>query len=102
MLMPADDIIIACWCSHLGHSIRFTYYPTGPHDRGAFEAYVDVMLDYDRSLWRRLRTAWRYLTRRVCGYGDAGEILLRREDLPRIRAWLDRAGQDAENRPKDA
>ena len=92
---PPDTLIITCSCSRLDHAVRFTFYPMGPTDKEGFEAYVDVSLDHERTWWGRLRTAFRYLFRRTCGYGDVSEILLHDHDLPKLRAWLDRAERDA-------
>jgi hypothetical protein len=96
--MSPVDVIVACSCSHLGHAVRFTYFPLRPGDPEAFEAYVDVTLDHELSFWRRLKVAWRDLTKRVCGYGDCAEVILRPEDLPKIRSWLDLAERDAARR----
>ena|SRR5271154_3358484 len=96
--MIDESLIIGCACSHLRHSIRFSYFPAGPHDHGEFEAYVDVLLDYEPTIWGRLKIAWRYLRRKTCGYGDVAECILRQQDLPKIRAWIERAEKDAELR----
>ena len=91
-------IIISCPCSHMGHSIRFAYYPVTKRRKDEpFEAYVDVMLD-SGSLWSRIKMAWRYVTRNTCGYGSVAECLLNRDDLPKIRAWLELAEKDAVSR----
>jgi hypothetical protein len=89
-----DELVLSCSCSHLGHSVRFTYFPAKPGEPTTFEAYVDVMLDYG-SLWGRVKMAWRCLTQRVCGYGEAAEVLVQLDDLPKLRAWLERAEVEA-------
>lgn len=94
-----DDVLtVHCGCSNLHHAVRFTFHNMSPHDRGQFEAYVDVSLDYEIAWWRRLRVALRYLFRRVCLYGDASEIVIRDQDLPKIRAWVERAEREVEAR----
>lgn len=93
--MTDDTLTVHCGCSNLHHAVRFTFHPSLPHDSGPFEAYVDVSLDYEIAWWRRLRVALRYLFRRVCGYGDAAEIVIREQDLPKIRAWVERADREA-------
>jgi hypothetical protein len=94
--VDADDLTLPCSCSYLHHAVRFTFHPWGPHDKaGEFEAYVEVSLDFEHSLWRRLRVALRYFFRRTCGYGDVSEILIRDQDLPKLRAWVERASHDA-------
>ena len=104
MTVPAkqtepDEVFLPCSCSHLHHMVSFTFHPYGPHDKaGDFEAYVQVSLDYEQSWWGRLKTAWRYLLRRTCGYGDVSEIIVRDRDLPSLRAWLDRAERDVQKR----
>jgi hypothetical protein len=89
-----DELVITCSCSRLHHAVRFTFYPAGPGEREAFEAYIDVSLDHELSWWGRLKVALRYLFKRTCGYGDVSEILVKDGDLPRIRAWVDRAHRD--------
>lgn len=73
--------IVGCTCSNLHHSVAFV------HDE--FGRSVYVSLDYERSFWARLKVAWRYLWSDVCAYGNAAEIVIRDEDLPRIKAWCD-------------
>lgn len=97
--MSDDELTITCSCSHLHHVVQFTRVER-PSGSGEFEAYVLVSLDYERSLFGRLRTAWRYLTRATCGYGDVSEVIVRQADLPRLRAWVARAEADAAGRRK--
>ena len=92
-----DELTITCSCSQLHHAVRFTFHPDGPQDEG-FEAYIDVSLDYEQSWWGRIRTAWRYLFRRTCGYGDASEVIVKDYDLPKIRAWVERAEQNVKKK----
>jgi hypothetical protein len=96
--LPPDELILTCSCSRLDHSVRFTFFPWGPHDKDTFEAYVDVCLDYERSWWGRLVTAIRYLFKRTCGYGGASEILIKAHDLPKLRAWMEKAERDEQKR----
>lgn len=93
-----DELVITCSCSRLHHAVRFGFYQYDPKDPGSFEATIDVSLDYEQSWWGRLRTAARYLFRRTCGYGDVSEILIHDRDLPRIRAWVERAELDVQKR----
>lgn len=90
-----EELIIVCSCSYLGHAIGFTFFPTDPHDKGAFEAYVQVSLERHESFWKRLRIALRYLMKKTCGYGDVSEFIVKDHDLPKIKAWLDKAEVDA-------
>ena len=90
-----DDLIICCSCSHLGHTVRFSNFPASKHDRDNFEAYIDVSLQYERSWFKRLRIAIRYLFRDTCAYGNVSEVIIRDKDLPSLRAWLDRAELDS-------
>lgn len=75
------DLIVRCTCSNLHHSVAFV--------RDDYGRSVLVSLDYERSFWMRLKVAWRYLWSDVCNYGDAAEVVIRDEDLPRIKAWCD-------------
>ena len=99
--MPSEEVVLQCSCSHLGHSVRFAYFPVNPGERASFEAYVDVMLHPEPSFWRRAKTAWWYLIKNVCGYGDCAECIVREVDLPKLRTWLDLAQADVAAR-KDA
>jgi hypothetical protein len=100
MTYAPDELVIVCSCSYLHHAVCFTFHPTGPRDQETFEAYVQVSLDYEQSWWGRLRTAMRYLLRRTCGYGVVSEIIVSAHDLPKIRAWVERAQRDAEKRTR--
>lgn len=97
----SDDLVLICSCSHLHHAVRFTFSPYCPGEESwGFEAYVDVSLMYEQSWWGRLKTAIRYLRCRTCGYEDVSEITLRDDDLPKLRAWVDRAIAEAAKRER--
>lgn len=81
-----EHLILICSCRHLTHAARFMY------DAEDDVVYIDVSLVRERRFWRRLVTAWRYLFGNVCGFGDMAEMLLKPEDVPRLRAWLDAVG----------
>ena len=93
-----EDIIISCACSRLLHSVRFSYFPYGPHDKGDFEAHIEVIIDYDKSWWKRLKAAFFYLTGQSCKYLDISEVLIRNSDLLKLRTWVDKAEVDAAKR----
>ena len=93
--MNKEELVVNCSCSHLHHMVRFSFFPYGPHDKGPFEAYVEVSLDRNQSLWGRIKTAWRFVFGSVCGYGDVAEIILHDDDLPKLREWLERAESEA-------
>ena len=82
-----DELILGCSCSAGAHVVRFAYFPW---DDGG-DAYVGVVLDCRESFWRRLKAAWRFLRGEVCNYGDCAEVILHKQDIPKLRAWLDRA-----------
>jgi hypothetical protein len=88
------DVILQCSCSYLGHSVRFSFWPRNKNWE-PFEAFVDVMLTSEPSFWKRLRTAWRYLTQNTCAYGTCSECDVRNQDLPKLRAWLELAEAEA-------
>ena len=95
---PPDELILTCSCSRLDHAVQFTFFPTGPGDHDTFEAYVNVCLHYEDSWWGRLKVALRYLFRRTCGYGEVSEVIIKSHDLPKLRAWVDRAERDERER----
>lgn len=82
-----DELLINCSCSSLGHVARFSNWPEDGCDN---QATIEIALDLRTSFWMRLKTAWLYLFNRPCAYGVSAEFMLRREDVPRVRAWLDR------------
>jgi len=95
-MSPPDELIVTCSCSSLHHSVRFTFWPyDDSDDTKGFEAYVEVSLDYDPSWWRRLKVAVQYLFGRTCRYGKASEIVVKEQDLPKLRSWLERAEHEA-------
>ena len=84
--MRPDDLILVCSCTSLDHSIRFS------KDRDSLEWYVDVMLSPERSFWKRLKSALAYLFNgRTCRYGCSSEVLLKGDDIPRLKAWIAQA-----------
>jgi hypothetical protein len=87
------EVVVQCACSRLDHLVRFAFWPrrgSEPH-----EAFISVILDPERSFCKRVATAWRYLTRKTCGYVSVSECIVRAEDLSKLRAWLDQADVDA-------
>lgn len=77
-----EEVIAVCTCSHLSHVVRFTRNEDG-------EVIAEVSLSHEKSFWRRLRAAWRYLFNDVCGYGDCAEVYLKPEDLKKIQGWAE-------------
>jgi hypothetical protein len=77
-----ESVIVGCTCSNLGHAVRFSRNEDG-------EILAEVSLSHERDLWKRARTAWRYLLNDVCGYGDMAEVYLAPEDLKKIQGWAE-------------
>lgn len=73
------ELIVRCTCSNLHHSVAFT--------RDEDWRSVVVSLDYERSFWSRVKVAWRYLWSDACAYGDMAEVVIRDEDLVKIKEW---------------
>lgn len=90
MIDHRDELMVVCSCSTLSHAVRFAFWTDEHQDD--FEAYVDVCL-IRTTLWNRIKIAWSYLLNRTCGFGEVSEIVLRKEDLGKLRAWLDRADE---------
>ena len=88
-----DELILTCSCSHLHHTVRFSWNVADA------AAYVEVSLCYEASWWTRLKVAWRYLWRDVCGYGDVAEVIVKAKDLETIRAWADARTKTFESAP---
>src|ERR1700722_4470854 len=94
-LPKSDELIITCSCSSLDHSVRFTFWPWDRNDEAnGMEAYIDVCLNYERSWWGRIKTAFRYLFQLTCGFGQVAEIIVKDEDLAKVKAWVERAEQE--------
>ena len=89
MLDEQDDLILSCSCSALDHVVRFGRMVDG--DTGHSDIYVDVSLARERSFWRRLKTALRYLFGDTCRYVCSTEVIVEPRNLPKLRAWLERA-----------
>lgn len=83
-----DDLVLDCSCSALDHVVRFGRMVDL---EGCSETYVHVSLARERSFWRRLKTAFRYLFGDTCKYVCSTEVLIEPRDLPKLRAWLERA-----------
>lgn len=79
-----EDLVVVCSCSLLNHVARFSHW-----DAGA--ALIEVTLEWDISFWRRFVTAVRYLFKRTCAYGSCASFVVAGKDLPRVKAWIDRA-----------
>jgi hypothetical protein len=92
-----DELVLVCECSRLDHAIRFTRWPHRPGEPfDRHYAYVDVVLVRHRPWWRRLVTAVRYaLGMQTCRYGEIAEVLVSRDDVPKLQAWLERARMEA-------
>lgn len=84
-------LICVCSCSSLDHSVRFSYWPKSKYDMPETKPLVtlDMILNQERSFWKRVVTAFRYLFTGVCRYGTVAEIILEPKDFPKIREWLD-------------
>lgn len=76
-----DQIILICSCSCLNHAIRFSRWEDG-------QICVDLVLNPERSWYRRSTTAVRYLFNRICNYGVCAEILLTETDKKKLLEWL--------------
>ena len=88
MLDEQDDLILSCSCSALDHVVRFGRMVD---DEGHSDTYVHVSLAHERSFWRRLKTALRYLFGDTCRYVCSTEVIVEPRDLPKLRAWLEHA-----------
>jgi hypothetical protein len=99
-LHDSDDFYLPCSCSHLHHMVSFTFHPYRQPlgEPEEFEAYVQVSLDYERTLWGRIKSALRYVCKKTCGYGDVSEIVVRDQDLSGLKRWVLRAMVEAEKR----
>lgn len=81
--MHEDELTFSCSCGCLSHVVQFSRWDD--------EAFLSVTLEEGIPFWQRLKAAFRYAFRnRVCGYSQSC-VILRREDLPRIREWLAKA-----------
>ena len=79
------ELVLICNCSSLDHAIRFTHWDED--DIG----YVHVILQYDLPFFKRLVAAFRYLFNMTCRFGSVAEVCLSREDMPKLREWIDSA-----------
>ena len=77
--------LFVCSCSSLDHMLRLTRWPED-HDG---TLYVDMVLRPDRSFWRRIATAIRYVFNRTCRFGGVSDMLLEPKDVQRLRSFLD-------------
>ncbi len=85
-----DELLFTCSCSELDHAARFWRMVDV---EGYSDCYLDVII-HRLSWWRRLRLCWKLLWRETpCAYGSVADMVLKEEDLPRIRAWAERAEQ---------
>ncbi len=97
-MIHEDALIVGCSCQSMDHVVRFAFWPYDPDDPSyGIEAYVHVSLAR-QSLWRRIKTALRYVFRGACPYVDAAEVVLNERDFPALLAWVVRAGEDAKMR----
>ena len=88
-MKTGDDLVLVCSCTHLGHVVRFSRFDGGDDDPQTLT--ISVTLEHAPSVWKRMLVAWRYLFGRTCAYGSASEFILTDADIPKVRAWLDRA-----------
>jgi hypothetical protein len=79
-MVPMREETFVCNCTSLDHAIRLTYWP---EDRDGL-LYIDFILRADRSFWKRVATAIRYVFNRTCRYGEVCEMLLNPADVKRL------------------
>ncbi len=90
-----ENHLFMCECSDSDHLMllrQWDWGKDGCRDEGDIEDIalsVEVVLNPNRNWWGRLWTAIRYVFGKRSKYGALADILVRQEDVPRIRKILD-------------
>ena len=83
-----SDIIeeyFGCDCFSAEHQFRLLL------DTEEKELYLDVHLHQYRNLFQRIVSAIKYIFGYKCKYGNFDTVIIRKEDIPRLKALVDRS-----------
>lgn len=77
-----------CSCCHFDHTFRVVF---DPDDK---EIWMEIHMSITISWWRRAWKAIKYIFGRDVEFGHYDEIMIKREDLSRLIAMLEKAKID--------
>ena len=92
-----DSEIFVCECSDIAHHVIFQVWDWGKDDKrlamhpeAAIELAIFVPLNPEWKWHKRIWLAIKYMFGYQCKYGHYDSMMVRRSDVPRIKAILDR------------
>ena len=77
--MEQNELII-CKCHNSEHQIIFKYWDDDLHDY----VYMDVLINPEYKLWRRIKEAIKYIFGYRSKYGMFDEFILDKKDIPKL------------------
>lgn len=82
--MTDKELILPCTCSALDHVMRASRWT---YDDGRSEIDIEVILRPEPSIWKRLKTAIKFLFYgNTCRYGTTAEMVVSSEDWERLKS----------------
>lgn len=74
--------LFICQCENTEHQLVFSYFP----DDEDPEIYVTIHLKPERSIFKRIKNAVKYIFGHRSRFGDFDEFLFKKEDANRLQA----------------
>lgn len=76
--------LFICQCENTEHQLIFSYFSDDP------EVYVTIHLKPERSIFKRIKNAVKYIFGHRSRFGDFDEFLFKKEDADRLQVVVNR------------